>query len=771
MAFTENSKKKLFLIIAVFCFLFLGSKTLAATCNTFPTENTAPCDVLINYTDTGHSGLKECKYQVVSQGGCLSNSSWIPFYPSCSGEGPVTFIGEVSVAAGTWDVCWYTKDNADNEDQGYKETIKIVSNPLVITTDATDIKTTQASLNGDLTDLGGASTVNVWFEWGLTTSYGNITALQQKSAIGNFTAALSGLTNNTTYHFMACASNLSGTKCGIDRPFTTTQDPNFALLPSPAAITVEKTGVSQASAISVISSNGFNSAVTLTISSGLPTNATYNFSSSPVTPPANGSIVSNLTITANNAAVGSYNLIVRGESASPALIKTTLLNLVVYEVTPPSGPSVSVDLFASPFSGTAPLNNVYLAADVGGTAVGTVNFKFHCNAPDTPATWEHSFDTVNVTVPNDAPINKTDLQGHTHSTQVLSAEIFQVFNLCNYSAAGSYTPRVKAERGSGSAEDTAQVVVSSVCARSNPIIVLSPASQSGSPGNIKTYAAGITNSDTSACGNSTFNLTYSCPANWTCSLNKSSVIITPGSNDSSAVISVTPPSGATGGNYTVSVTATNSGATSYNKTGSATYSVVSCVSGGTCSTVGDVCCTYGQSYVCQANCSANGTVCITGSECCSGFCYVDADGDRYAPASGIKKCQASVSLGTDCNDSCPTCYPGSINYTSSPDGLDQDCNGVVDNAASVSLQEVLNTLYPTNGDNCSEICARVGKFCSTNCSGYTDTRLLKCGPFAGYCPESYWYYSGCTDRSACPYLGYGGWGCSVTCCCGVTGYF
>lgn len=46
---------------------------------------------------------------------------------------------------------------------------------------------------------------------------------------------------------------------------------------------------------------------------------------------------------------------------------------------------------------------------------------------------------------------------------------------------------------------------------------------------------------------------------------------------------------------------------------------------------------------------AFGEVCFQGSDCLSGYCYLDADGDRYAPSSGTKKCQASSQLsGTDC---------------------------------------------------------------------------------------------------------------------------
>jgi len=60
--------------------------------------------------------------------------------------------------------------------------------------------------------------------------------------------------------------------------------------------------------------------------------------------------------------------------------------------------------------------------------------------------------------------------------------------------------------------------------------------------------------------------------------------------------------------------------------------------------------------------------------------YCDEDGDGHytgtlvdCPSGGT-----SATAGDDCNDSCATCYPGSTAYTTSPDGLDQDCDGTVD---------------------------------------------------------------------------------------------
>jgi len=90
----------------------------------------------------------------------------------------------------------------------------------VVTLAAGSISTTGATLNGNLTGLGSISPVQVSFQWGLTTSYGNTTTPQSKTGTGGFSFALSGLSPQTTYHFRARAVGDS-TVYGNDVAFTT----------------------------------------------------------------------------------------------------------------------------------------------------------------------------------------------------------------------------------------------------------------------------------------------------------------------------------------------------------------------------------------------------------------------------------------------------------------------------------------------------------------------------------------------------------------------
>ena len=96
------------------------------------------------------------------------------------------------------------------------------STPTVITSAATTAATTSATLNGDLTALGTAASVIVSFEWGTSTSYGSETTAQSISAMGTFSANLTGLSANTTYHFRAKAVGAGSAAYGDDMSFTTT---------------------------------------------------------------------------------------------------------------------------------------------------------------------------------------------------------------------------------------------------------------------------------------------------------------------------------------------------------------------------------------------------------------------------------------------------------------------------------------------------------------------------------------------------------------------
>ncbi|MDP2637279.1 MAG: hypothetical protein Q8P03_01560, partial [bacterium] len=97
---------------------------------------------------------------------------------------------------------------------------------------------------------------------------------------------------------------------------------------------------------------------------------------------------------------------------------------------PPPTPTISVNLTAIPSSGSAPLNDVDLKADVSGTAAGNITYRFDCT--------------------NNGPYEAEDTVSATSLTKA---------NLCDYPSPGTYTARVFVTRQGVSAQDTVTITV------------------------------------------------------------------------------------------------------------------------------------------------------------------------------------------------------------------------------------------------------------------------------------------------------------------------
>jgi len=121
--------------------------------------------------------------------------------------------------------------------------VVVITLPAVTTNAATDVTTNSATLNGDLTSMGTASSVDVYFEYGLTISYGSQTTSQSVGSTGTFSAPISSLTPETTYHFRAKAVD-HGTAYGADMQFTTippqppNQPPNVSPIPGAPCVSL-----------------------------------------------------------------------------------------------------------------------------------------------------------------------------------------------------------------------------------------------------------------------------------------------------------------------------------------------------------------------------------------------------------------------------------------------------------------------------------------------------------------------------------------------------
>jgi hypothetical protein len=113
----------------------------------------------------------------------------------------------------------------------------------------------------------------------------------------------------------------------------TTATPDFTIGASPSSLTITQ-GSNGTSTITITSLNGFNSATTLS-ASGLPSGVTAAFSTNPVTPPANGSATSTLTLTASSSATtGTATVTITGTSGSTT--HTTTISLTVNAAATPN---------------------------------------------------------------------------------------------------------------------------------------------------------------------------------------------------------------------------------------------------------------------------------------------------------------------------------------------------------------------------------------------------------------------------------------------------
>ena len=102
--------------------------------------------------------------------------------------------------------------------------ITVIAEPSVTTGSASGLTATGATLGGTVSSNGAASTVT--FEYGLTSAYGSTATaaespLASSSSAASVSAAITGLTCNTTYHFRVKAVNSVHTSNGSDATFST----------------------------------------------------------------------------------------------------------------------------------------------------------------------------------------------------------------------------------------------------------------------------------------------------------------------------------------------------------------------------------------------------------------------------------------------------------------------------------------------------------------------------------------------------------------------
>jgi len=138
--------------------------------------------------------------------------------------------------------------------------------PIATTGSATNVTFNSVTLNGTVNPNGVET--GALFQWGTTTSYGNLTDSQflgSGTSNVNISANLTGLSSNTTYHFRMVATNsASGTTYGEDRVFTTPSSPSLAF----TSLTPGTVSTSQSTYVETFSAVGknFNNVDRITVS-------------------------------------------------------------------------------------------------------------------------------------------------------------------------------------------------------------------------------------------------------------------------------------------------------------------------------------------------------------------------------------------------------------------------------------------------------------------------------------------------------------------------
>jgi len=176
--------------------------------------------------DLGSAGTVNVSFQYgTTQGGPYPNST---SSQAMTARGSFS-AGITGLAANTTYYC-RAKGDGGAYGIGYGNEISFTTSgipPTVSTSGATAITSSSATLNGQLTGMGSASTANVSFEWGLDQDNLSISTVPQSlTAPAGFNAGLSNLNPNTTYYFRAKGDGgTGGTAYGAIMSFTTATVP------------------------------------------------------------------------------------------------------------------------------------------------------------------------------------------------------------------------------------------------------------------------------------------------------------------------------------------------------------------------------------------------------------------------------------------------------------------------------------------------------------------------------------------------------------------
>lgn len=149
-----------------------------------------------------------------------NGSSWEFQAPPAPSPSP-DLISAESVSCSSATVCMFAGYSRFSAMGALTESYHQTPSPTIATKAVTNLKETEASLNGTINP--NDTEAKYWFEYGPTTSYGSKTAEASQSGLSTVELgkAISGLSAGTTFHFRIAASNSAGTVYGFDQSFET----------------------------------------------------------------------------------------------------------------------------------------------------------------------------------------------------------------------------------------------------------------------------------------------------------------------------------------------------------------------------------------------------------------------------------------------------------------------------------------------------------------------------------------------------------------------
>ncbi len=221
-----------------------SSAVTPPTVVTKPASSVTLTSATLNATVNPNGGeVSECKFEY---GTTKSYGSSVPC-SSLPGSGSSPVAVSASVTGLASDTIYHFRISATNPSGTSKGADqKFVTNPpTAVTTAATPIAQTTATLNATV-NPNGEELTECKFEYGTTNSYGSTASCSSLPEAVEYpvevSAAITGLSVNTTYHFRIVATNANGTSTGSDETFKTL--PNPPTVETKAASSVTQTAAS-----------------------------------------------------------------------------------------------------------------------------------------------------------------------------------------------------------------------------------------------------------------------------------------------------------------------------------------------------------------------------------------------------------------------------------------------------------------------------------------------------------------------------------------------